>query len=118
MGCGIPSPLRELYFEFDGFLGPAATPFFYRLGSPDDHPSLVQWNLLFWTGSEFPQEFMRRHLFFGSDGCGGHWAVPLNADAVSIIRWYPDMGGVAEPMSSDFVAFWSAQKAMFQPRTV
>lgn len=113
MGCRIPSPLRELYLEFDGFYGPTGIPFFYRLGSRDDDPSLVRWNLLFRTGPEYPGEFMRRYLFFGSDGCGGHWAVPVSADPATIVRWYPDMGERMDTLSSDFVAFWSEQKSLY-----
>jgi len=113
IGSRIPSPLRELYFEFDGFHGPTAIPFLYRLGSADDVTSLVRWNLWFRTGQEFSGEFMRRYLFFGSDGCGGHWAVPLSAVATTIVRWYPDMGERMETLSGDFVAFWSEQRSVY-----
>jgi hypothetical protein len=112
IGCKIPSPLRELYLEFDGFYGPTAIPFFYRLGSRDDDPSLVYWNVLFRAGQEFSSEFMSRYLFFGSDGCGGNWAVPLSGD-VCIVRWYPDMGDRVERLTDDFVRFWSEQKSLY-----
>ena len=89
-----------------------ATP--YRLGSPEDDPSLVYGNLFFRTGKEFPRDFMRGHLFFGSDGRGGHWAVPLLADPTCVVRWYPDMGERAERLSDDFLAFWTEQKALYE----
>jgi hypothetical protein len=113
IGSRIPTPLRELYLEFDGFYGPTGIPFFYRLGDPEDDPSLVYWNLFFRTGKEFARDFMRGYLFFGSDGCGGHWAVPLSADSATIVRWYPDMGNRVERLSEDFVAFWTEQKGLY-----
>jgi hypothetical protein len=112
IGSRIPSPLRELYLEFDGFHGPTAIPFLYRLGSADDAASLVGWNLWVRGAEEFSGEFMRRYLFFGSDGCGGHWALPL-AEAAAIVRWYPDVGERMDTLSTDFVAFWSEQKSLY-----
>lgn len=109
IGCAIPSPLRELYLEFDGFYGPTYTHFLYRLGSRDDDSSLVGWNVFFRTGPEFPSDLKFRYLFFGSDGCCGHWAVPVPAGS-SIVRWYPDMGDRVEVMAVDLLTFWMQQK--------
>lgn len=109
LGEALPSALRELYIEFDGFRGPTDAAFLWPLFAEE---GLVSMNQFYRGDTLFPQELVTRCLFFGDNGCGPQWGFHRDLPG-QIIRWSAAWGAEYEIAGTSLVAVWSAEKQVY-----
>ena len=87
LGHPLPSDLRNLYLEFDGFLGPTDATFLYPvLIRP--HPggeSLATYTQFFRTETGMP-DWLTQAIAVGDYGTGTAWFILLN-EGSRVVRW-------------------------------
>src|SRR5579863_10236926 len=79
LGHELPTQLRSLYLNFDGFLGPTNAPFLHPLleRPRPGGESLVTFTLFFRSEPYFP-EWLQHAVAIGDDGTGMGWFILLN----------------------------------------
>lgn len=114
LGQPLPGVLRELYREFNGFLGPTDAAFFWPLfaGGWGD-AGLVDINHSLREDPMFPVLFVSRCLFFGDDGGGSYWGFKEDVPG-KVIRWDAERGEEFEVAGENLLEVWATEKKMYQ----
>ena len=87
LGQPLPQFLRELYLEFDGFLGPTGSPFLFPVLTPprEGAETLTTYTQFFRTETGMP-DWLKNAVVVGDDGTGMAWFVLLDEN-LKIVRW-------------------------------
>lgn len=110
LGEPLPTPLRELYLAFDGFLGSTDAGFFWPLFGRE---GLVEMNQ-FYRGDElFPQELVSQCLFFGDNGCGPQWGFKRDL-AGKVVQWDAEWGADFEVVGDTPLDVWRAEMQRYE----
>ena len=104
LGWALPEALREIYACCGPVLGPTGEPLLSPLLGPGSLTEMTQF-----LGSDkvsgFPQSVIARSVFFGHDGCGTHFGLPLTEPGIPF-RWDASWGEHVEPHPEGIVALW------------
>jgi hypothetical protein len=112
LGEPLPPALRELYLAFDGFFGPTDAAFFWPLSAREPAAGLVEMNLFFRGDDLFPQDLVRRCLFFGDNGIGPQWAIHRDRPD-QVIKWDARWGAEVEVAGANPLEAWLAEKRFY-----
>lgn len=108
----IPLDIRRLYLDFNGFLGPTDSPFFWPLfEQTPGGPALVEMNLFYRNDSVFPHELTSMCLFFGDAGGGSQWGVKADLPG-KIIVWDAEWDDF-EVAGTDILQVWLEEKRKY-----
>jgi hypothetical protein len=87
LGHALPSELRSLYVEFDGFLGPTNAPFLFPvLARPNSGRESLASYTQFFRAEEGMPEWVQRAVVLGDNGTGTGWFLLLD-EGNRLVRW-------------------------------
>ena len=112
LGHALPAQLRDLYLNFDGFLGPTNAPFLHPLlerPGPGGE-SLVTFTLFF-RGERYFPEWLQHAVAIGDDGTGTGWFILLN-EAEKLVIWDAEWEDY-EPVEGNLLDDWVKAKNLY-----
>jgi hypothetical protein len=87
LGHELPSQVRNLYLEFNGFHGPTNAPFLFPvLERPGPSGESLVTYTLFFRGEDYFPDWLQHAIVLGDNGTGTAWFVLLNEDC-RVVRW-------------------------------
>ncbi len=111
LGHALPQVLRDLYLDFDGFMGPLNTPFLFPLR---ERPNAMQESLLSFTrflrDEDYCPPWLHRAVAIGGDGSGSAWFVLLESPD-GAVRWEAEWGPEYEQLEGSLLDIWLSKKA-------
>ena len=112
LGHELPSQLRSLYIEFDGFRGPTNAPFLFPvLERPGPRgESLVTYTLFFRSEPYFPA-WLQQAIVLGDNGTGAAWFMLLN-EGCRIVRWDSEWEEY-EAVTGSLLDAWRKEKEFY-----
>jgi hypothetical protein len=114
LGHPLPSSIRDLYREMNGFVGPTGAQFLYPLldqvkGS--SQPSLVG-HTLFLRSEEYFPAFLSKAIVVGDDGTGPARLVFLDQPQ-RVALWDAEWGDEIEWLGGSLLDVWLQAKDMY-----
>ena len=114
LGHELPQVLRDLYLNFDGFMGPLNTPFLFPLR---ERPTEMQESLLSFTrflrDEDYCPPWLHRAVAVGGDGGGSAWFVLLETPDC-VVRWEAEWGPEYEQLEGSLLDVWLSKKSVFE----
>ena len=115
LGHPLPSVIRELYREMNGFFGPTDASFLFPLlddvGDPGQQ-SLVGYTLFLRSEDYFPR-FLANAVAVGDDGTGPMWLVFLDQPQ-RVALWDGEWGDDVQWLEGSLLDVWLKAKAMYE----
>jgi hypothetical protein len=113
LGNKLPGELRDLYLEFDGFLGPTAAPFLFPiLRQPQaGGESLTTYTQFFRAEVGMP-EWVQQAIVVGDNGTGTGWFILLS-EGNRLVRWDAEWEEY-EPVEGNLLDEWRREKAFYE----
>jgi len=114
LGHPLPAPVKELYLQFDGFLGPTNAQFFLSLLEPPGpmKESLVGFTL-FLREEDYCPPWLQSAVAIGNNGTGAGWYVLLD-DPSRVVRWSASWGDEYEPLDGSILEVWLREKDLYE----
>jgi hypothetical protein len=113
LGQPIPTVLRDLYINFDGFLGPTGASFLWPLfEKKPGRGALVEMNRFLRDDDIFPKALTSKCLFYGDAGVGSQWGVKADL-AGKIVLWDAEWGEDFEIVGTDILEVWLEEKRKY-----